>query len=148
MVKKISHIPYNYLRKSWQKLVLDIIKDNFKDIRTKMLINRLYKTYKDGFYVNAQRDLTNIRNASKYIGRYLARPAIAEYRIINYDGKCVSFWYENKNPKRKITVTLDVLKFIGKLVQHIQPKGFRVVRRYGLYSRVKKQIKHRDNKTI
>ena len=59
--KKISHIPYNYLRKSWQKLLLDIIKDNFKDIRTKRLINRLYKMYKDGFYVNAERDLINIK---------------------------------------------------------------------------------------
>lgn len=24
--KKVSHIPYKYLRKSWQKLLLDIIK--------------------------------------------------------------------------------------------------------------------------
>ena len=32
--KKLSHIPYQYLRKSWQKLVLDIIKTNFKDRET------------------------------------------------------------------------------------------------------------------
>ena len=138
--KKISHIPYNYLRKSWQKLVLDIIKNNFKDIRTKQLINKLYRKYKEGFYVNAERDLTNIKKASKYIGRYLARPAIAEYRITNYDGKTVTFWYENKNPKKKMIVTMDVLDFIGKLVNHIHPKGFRVVRRYGLYARVKSKL--------
>ena len=138
--KKIQHITYNYLRKSWQKLVLDIIKDNFKDVRTKRLINRLYKTYKEGFYVNAERDLTNIKQASKYIGRYLARPAIAEYRITDYDGKTVTFWYENKKPKKKIIVRIDVLEFIGKLTQHIHPKGFRVVRRYGLYSRVKNKL--------
>lgn len=138
--EKISHIPYNYLRKSWQKLVLDIIRENFKDIRTKQLINRLYKKYKDGFYVNAQRDLTNIKQASKYIGRYLARPAIAEYRITNYDGKNVTFWYENKQPKEKRIVTVDVLEFIGKIIQHIHPKGFRVVRRYGLYSRSKNKL--------
>lgn len=138
--EKISHIPYNYLRKSWQKLVLDIIRENFKDIRTKQLINRLYKKYKEGFYVNAQRDLTNIKQASKYIGRYLARPAIAEYRITNYDGKNVTFWYENKQPKEKRIVTVDVLEFIGKITQHIHPKGFRVVRRYGLYSRSKNKL--------
>ncbi len=138
--KKISHIPYNYLRKSWQKLVLDIIRENFKDIRTKQLINRLYRKYREGFYVNAQRDLTNIKQASKYIGRYLARPAIAEYRIINYDGKTVTFWYENKEPKEKRIVTVDVLEFIGKITQHIHPKGFRVVRRYGLYSRSKNKL--------
>ncbi len=138
--KKVSHIPYKYLRKSWQKLVLDIIKKNFLDIRTKRLVNKLYKTYNDGFYVNAERDLTNIKQVTKYIGRYLARPAIAEYRITNYDGKSVTFWYENKKPKKKVTVTMDVLEFIGKLTQHIHPKGFRVVRRYGLYARAKNKL--------
>ncbi len=59
--KKVSHRPYKYLRKSWQKLVLDIIKKNFTDIRTKRLVNKLYKTYNEGFYVNAERDLTNIK---------------------------------------------------------------------------------------
>ena len=138
--KKLSHIPYQYLRKSWQKLVLDIIKTNFKDRETQKIINRLYKKYNNGFYVNAQRDLTKIKEAAKYIGRYLSRPAIAEYRISEYDGKCVTFWYENKNPREKITVRMDALDFIGKLVNHIHPKGFRVVRRYGLYSRRKNKL--------
>lgn len=34
----------------------------------------------------------------------------------------------------------DALDFIGKLVNHIHPKGFRVVRRYGLYSRRKNKL--------
>ena len=59
----------------------------------------MYKSHENGFYVNAQRDLVDIKQAAKYIGRYLARPAIAEYRIIKYDGKYVTFWYENKKPK-------------------------------------------------
>ena len=138
--KKISHIPYNYLKKSWQKLVLDIIKNNFKDNETKRLINRLYKSNQNGFYVNAERDLVDIKQAAKYIGRYLSRPAIAEYRIKKYDGKNVTFWYENKNPKKKIEVTMTAIDFIGKLVNHIHPKGFRVVRRYGLYSRRKHKL--------
>ena len=74
--------------------MLDIIKTNFKDRETQKIINRLYKKYNNGFYVNAQRDLTKIKEAAKYIGRYLSRPAIAEYRISGYDGKSVTFWYE------------------------------------------------------
>ena len=65
------------------------------------MINKLYNKYKEGFYVPAQRDLTNISQVARYIGRYLVRPAIAEYRIIKYDRKKVTFWYENKNPKKK-----------------------------------------------
>ena len=44
---------------------------------------------------------------------------------------------KNKNPREKITVKMDSLDFIDKLVNHIHPKGFRVVRRYWLYSRRK-----------
>lgn len=56
----------------------------------------MYKKYKEEFYFNAERDLINVKNAAKYIGRYLARLAIDEYRISNYNGKTVTFWYENK----------------------------------------------------
>lgn len=35
---------------------------------------------------------------------------------------------------------MDVLDFIGKLVNHIHQNGFRAVRRYGLYSRVKNKL--------
>ena len=135
--KKLDFIPYTYMKKVWRKLVLDIIKNNFRDRKTRNLINKLYKKE---FYVNAERRLTNIKQATQYIGRYLARPAIAEYRIINYDGKNVTYWYENKKPKGKREITVNVLEFIGKITQHIHPKGFRVARRYGLYSRIKNKL--------
>ena len=90
--------------------------------------------------MNAQRDLTKIKEAAKYIGRYLSRPAIAEYRISGYDGKSVTFCYEDKNSREKITVKMDALDFIDKLVNHIHSNGFRVVRRYGLYSRRKNKF--------
>ena len=44
--------------------------------------------------MDTQRDLTKTKEAAKYIGRYLSRPAIVEYRISGYDGKSVTFWYE------------------------------------------------------
>ena len=31
--------------------------------------------------------------------------------------------YENKKTRKKITVIIDVLEFIGKLTQHIHQKG-------------------------
>ena len=92
----------------------------------------MYRKYKDGFYVNADRAITDKRKATKYIGRYLARAAIAEYRIESYDGESVTFWYEDHDSGEHIKVTLDVLTFIGKLVQQIHKKGFKCVRRYGL----------------
>jgi DNA-directed RNA polymerase subunit RPC12/RpoP len=99
--KQVPHIPFKYLRKSWQKQLFEIIRNNFKDKVTKILLNKLYKQNPEGFYVNAERGLNNMKYAARYIGRYLARPAIADYRITEYDGKTVTFWYENKNPKKE-----------------------------------------------
>ena len=47
---------------------------------------------------------------------------------------------KNKNLREKITVKMDALDFIDKLVNHIHLNGFRVVRRYGLYSRRKNKF--------
>lgn len=76
--KSVDYIPYTYLKKSWQKVLLDIIKKYFDSYKTRRLISYLYKTYPKGFYVNAKRKLDDTRQAVKYIGRYLARAAIAE----------------------------------------------------------------------
>lgn len=130
----IGYIPFEYLRKSWQKVVLDIMKDYRKDVDMKRLVNKMYKKYPNGFYVNARRSLKDTSQAIKYIGRYLGRAAIAEYRIKSYDGETVVFWYKDEDNKR-IELSMPVLEFIGKITQQIHKKGFKTVRRYGLYSR-------------
>jgi hypothetical protein len=46
--------------------------------------------------------MRDAKGAAKYIGRYLARPAIAEYRIVKYDGKTVHFWYEDHQTGKRV----------------------------------------------
>ncbi|WP_438491222.1 transposase [Paenibacillus sp. IHBB 3054] len=77
------------------------------------------------------------RGAAKYIGRYLARPAIAEYRVVSYGYHKVHYWYADHRTGKRVDVVSPVMKFIYDLVQHIPPKHFRMVGRYGLYSRGK-----------
>ncbi|MFT8340896.1 transposase [Clostridium beijerinckii] len=48
--------------------------------------------------------------------------------------------YKDHDDGHKVVVTTGVLEFIGKITQHIAPKGFRTVRRYGVYSRTKNKI--------
>jgi hypothetical protein len=81
--------------------------------------------------------MNDARGAAQYIGRYLARPAIAEYRILKYDGKTVLFWYEDHQSGERVELELPVLEFMGRLIMHIPKKHFRMVRRYGLYRRDK-----------
>lgn len=131
-----EYISYNYLRKSWQKLLLDKLQEWFpSNPKATKLVNDLYQRYPHGFYVNAEKKMKNAKGAAKYIGRYLARPAIAEYRIESYDGKTVGFWYEDHRTGRRVDEVWPVYKFLFEILQHIPPKHFRMVGRFGLYSR-------------
>lgn len=131
-----GYIPYEYLRKSWQKVVLDLLKKWYpSNHQVADLINELYKRYPHGFYVNAEQKMKNAKGVAKYIGRYLARPAIAEYRIIEYDGNTVHYWYEDHRTGKRVDKKISVYKFLREMLQHIPPKHFRMVGRYGLYSR-------------
>lgn len=132
--KKLDYIHYGQLRKSWQFSLLK----SLRKVLPKSLINKLYKDKDQGFYVHARTRMLNARGAAKYIGRYVGRPAIAESRIISYDRKQVTFWYEKHDSKERVEVTLPVFEFIGLLIRHIADKGFKMVRHYGLYARVKK----------
>jgi hypothetical protein len=74
------------------------------------------------------------------------RPAIAEYRITKFEYNEVTFWYIDVAIKEKIFLTLPLFEFIHRLILHINPKGFKVTRRYGFYTRnintnLKSQIK-------
>jgi thiol-disulfide isomerase/thioredoxin len=117
-------------------VLLDLLKSWFPGNKSvKNLIDDLYQRYQKGFYVNAEQRMRDAKGAAKYIGRYLARPAIAEYRVVNYDGKNVQFWYKDHQTGKRVEETLPVYKFLFNLIQHISPKHFRMVGRFGLYSR-------------
>lgn len=136
--KKIKSIPYQVFRKSWQKCALDIIANFAKTNNSSRWKNRVsiaYKNYTSGFYVNADRTINNIFNIGKYIGRYLARPAISENRLVSIVNDQITFWYKNPDSDEKLFKTMHINKFLGKLLSHIPLKNFKMVRRFGLYSR-------------
>ena len=137
----ISFIPYTLLRKKWQYHLLTGLKSILpKTKENARFIDYLFKSQPKGFYVNGEKKMTSVRYATRYLGRYLARPALAEYRIVHYDGQKVTFWYKDHDTKGKKYATLEVDEFIKLLIEHIPLKGFKMVRHYGLYSRRSKSI--------
>lgn len=121
--------------------MLGIIRQRYKDDPKKLaLVKSLYNRYPNSFYVHAKNRMKNAKSAARYIGRYLARPAIAECRIISYNGQKVKFWYVEHKAEQRVEAKLDALAFIGKLTMHIPKKHFRMVRRYGLYRRGRNDI--------
>lgn len=71
----------------------------------------------------------------------IRHPAVAESRIISYDGKEVVFWYEDDD-KIKHYVTMSVDEFVHAVIDHIPDKQFKTIRHYGVYSRgIKRKFK-------
>ena len=130
----IPFLPYALLRKKWQYYLLTEIKAKTpKTSENSRFIDHLFKGNNRGFYVNGESKMTSARYAARYIGRYMARPALAEHKIIRYDGKMVTFWYIDHKTNRKVFKTLEAKEFIKLLIDHIPLKGFKMVRHYGLY---------------
>jgi len=73
----------------------------------------------------------NGRTALKYLGAYVFRVAISNARIIDYDGRKVTFKYFRVGSRRPRKCTLDAMEFIRRYLQHILPAGFMKVRHYG-----------------
>ena len=74
--------------------------------------------------VYGKAQVKDMKGAAKYIGRYAARPAIAESRIVSYDGKKVVIKYERHEDGKLVQLELDVMEFIGRLLRHLPDKNF------------------------
>jgi hypothetical protein len=69
----------------------------------------------------------------RYLSLYIYRTAISNRRIISdYDSK-ITFTYQDSH-HRQHYVTLDVLEFLSRFLQHTLPPGFHKVRFYGFFS--------------
>jgi hypothetical protein len=79
--------------------------------------------------------------ALTYLARYLYRGVIAESNILSDDGTHVSFRYQDSKTKQTQIRTLKGEEFVGLLLQHVLPKGFRRARDFGfLHGNAKKLL--------
>lgn len=71
-----------------------------------------------------------------YLGRYLHGGPIGESRLLSFDGETVHFRYKDyRDQGREKVLPLSCDEFIRRFLQHIPPKGFHMVRGFGLYRR-------------
>jgi len=69
-----------------------------------------------------------------YLCKYVSSPPISLRRIVNYDGKNVSYRYEDHR-RGQVCEKVSAVQFIERMIQNLPPKGFRMVRYYGVYAR-------------
>lgn len=85
------------------------------------------------FNVNCQA-VGHSRTVVRYLAPYIFKVAICDSRIIKIDGFNVWIRYKKPQSQRWRTMTLHVMEFIRRFLQHVLPTGFMKVRYYGFMS--------------
>ena len=159
--------PYKMLQKRYQALLIQhlkkAIKKNikssepdpdllvFSDLSVmKSFFDDLKQEYKNGFFVHVTEERQDLQLTVGYIGRYARRPPLSELRIKDYTGEWVTFEFKDyKDNGSKVLYELKTIEFIRKLIRHIPPHYFNVIRHYGiLASRVKTKFKEITDKIL
>ncbi len=129
-----AYFPYTLLHKKWQYHLFGMLKRACDSPEMDALLDTLWEKYPRGLVAHVQRGEVpeGGKGLARYIAKYVASPPIAVRRILAYTGNTVTYWYHDHISRARKEDTVDVLTFIGRMVQHIFPKGFQRVRYYGL----------------
>lgn len=138
--QELGYIPYPILHKKWQYYLFGMVKEVLgakEEVRR--LIDELWQKYPKGLVAHLkEKAVPKVEGLAQYVAKYVVSPPIALSRIIKYDRErgVVKYWYQDhQKGKQEVAVSRD--QFIGRMVQHILPKGFKRVRYYGLQATCK-----------
>lgn len=130
----LGYLPYRILHKKWQWHLLEMLREELDTEKIERLVDYCYKRYPNGFVANVQKG--NVPNRYKTLARYLAKyvmsPPIAVRRIDSYDGQTVTYHYKSHLTEKMEKETVDAYTFIGRMIQHVLPEGFKRIRYYGV----------------
>jgi hypothetical protein len=89
------------------------------------------------WFVYAKHPFAGPDQVLSYLARYTHRVAIANSRLVAFDGARIRFkWkdYRRQGQARYGVMTLDAQEFIRRFLLHVLPGGFHRIRHYGLFA--------------
>jgi hypothetical protein len=139
--ESVSYIPYHIMHRKWQYHLLTMLRKQVSNPAVKKDIDRAWQEYSQGFVAFLQPGEVppGGQGLAQYLAKYVVSPPISVRRIEAYDGKTVSYWYRDHKTEQIEHETLPARQFLGRMVQHILPKGFHRIRYYGLHGNVRYQ---------
>ena len=133
---ELDKFPFRILHQSWKKHLLSMISDWDEVGKYHSLVGMLDKKYRKGFVARIEGGQLpkNSKGLLRYIAKYLCRPQMSLRRIKKYDEEKgeVEYIYRSHRSKKTERTRVSVLEFMGRMMQQILPKGFQVIRRFGL----------------
>jgi hypothetical protein len=130
----LTYLPYELLRRKWQWHLLTMLRQTLKTKAIHQLVDACFQKDPNGLVTNVQKGQvpSQAQSVARYVARYVVSPPISVRRIDRYDGEWVTYHYRSHRTDRVEQETVDVLTFIGRMVQHTMPKGFKRIRYYGV----------------
>jgi Putative transposase/Transposase zinc-binding domain len=147
--QRLGYLPYDQLHRTWQQHVLEMIAMRLAgDERAQRLVAEMRRQYPKGFVAYLQGDVrTRMQQLARYLAKYVVSPPMALSRISAYNRErgTVTYWYrDHQRGGKRSEETVSRETFIGRMVQHILPKGFQRIRYYGLQATcMLKQVRER-----
>ncbi len=130
----LNYLPYELLRRKWQWHLLSMVRKTLETETINQLVDACFKKYPNGLVTNVQKGKvpSQYQSLARYVAKYVVSPPIAVRRIDRYDGERVTYHYRSHRTERVEHETVDVDTFIGRMMQHTVPKGFKRIRYYGV----------------
>jgi hypothetical protein len=130
----LQYLPYALLRRKWQWHLLTMLRQTRKTDAVKRLVDVCFRQYPDGLVTNVQKGAvpSQYQSLARYVAKCVVSPPIAVRRIDRYDGHRGTYHYRSHRTERVEHETVDVNTFIGRMVQHTVPTGFKRIRYYGV----------------
>ena len=130
----VQYLPYALLRRKWQWHLLSMVRQTLATAAIDQLVDRGFRKYPNGLVTNVQKGQvpSQYQSLARYVAKYVVSPPISVRRIDRYDGQRVTYHYRSHRTARVEHETVEVATFIGRMVQHTLPKGFKRIRYYGV----------------
>jgi hypothetical protein len=130
----LDYLPYTMLRKKWQWSLLTMLRQTVKTQEMKRLVDACYTRYREGLVTNVHEGKVpaQYQSLARDVAKYVVSPPIAVRRIDRYDGERVTYHYRSHRTERVERETVDADTFIGRMVPHTVPKGFKRIRYDGV----------------
>jgi hypothetical protein len=137
--RALKYIPFEVLHKKWQYYLFGLIKEHIGTEEVCRHIDKLWKQYPNGLvaYLDKGEVPAGGKGLARYLAKYVVSPPISLGRIMEYTGEEVLYWWQDHKSKKREDAKIGVMRFIGRMVQHILPKGFQRIRYYGLHATCK-----------
>ena len=130
----LQYLPYDLLRRQWQWHLLSTLRKTLNTDAIQQLVDVCFRKYPNGLVTNVQKGQVpaQYQSLARYVAQYVVSPPISVRRIDRYDGARVTYHYRSHRTERMEHETVPVDTFIGRMVQHVLPKGFKRIRYAGV----------------